>query len=520
MFKKKVFWLTLLVILVYLVYFIFLKVGIPVVDDYWFFHDFSDIAGKPPGEFFKPLFVVRNSHRLVTTHLTSYLFYFVDGRISPEYMLWAGVFFSLAAFAVLYRFLEKYGKEKWILPLALIYFTPQMFSITFFSLVAVQGILSFFMIFLLGFLLVENKSPFWIIFLAVIITFSNGNGMGIWPAGLAGLMMSRRRSLILPWVIAGIVSVGLYFVNYQNTGLVTQPKIGISYIGKVLVFILGFIGNGFDFFPLYYFSDFSHFALSEKGIFLLRVFLIFLIPLLFLWVAGKRLFRNFNGFTASPVNRFVTIVMVFVVFSAFMAGVFRAEFGFGLALSYRYKHYGVLSCMMLVLLLAENTKKTTWLSYVSLLYFVLSYWVFYPFAKDFNLELISGNMNLKTSGETVIHRSYGEEINREINEVLIPDMIKGRVYSLEDGLEAARIRDLSSSEIVALNPAGLSFSDKLFNNYLVRTRSEKGEEVYLPVNLTVGANRGLFNRNLYTAKDDLDSTGKIRSAELYRVVKK
>ena len=440
--KKIHILLFIIPILIFLLYFFHLWNDIPVIDDYWYLNDFIVLKEKTSlARKFEPLFITRNSHRCVPSYIFGYLQMAIFDQIRPKFMLIIGLFSFLGIIFISSKVLLKSSLQL-IFPLLLLTLNPNSFSLTFFPLVSIQVFFTFFVIFYLNYHLVYkiNNNLLIPILLAIVITFSNGNGMLIWPSGFLVLFISKKYSLknYLIWTLFGIISILLYFTNMKNEGVNGNIVISINYISKLVVFIFSFLGNAMDFWPSLNFSNISSFNLLEKTFFCLRIIAIFGFPILFSIILIKRLSKKINiKFKTDDIHLiFIIGIFTYVFLSAIIGGIFRANEGFGMGLSYRYKFYGQIIIILFIILISSTNTFKWFVLQFSLLYFILSYLIFYPYAKNFNNELIISNLNLNDHSNTCIHESFGNGINKDINEVLIPNIKKNKIFLFDDNFVA------------------------------------------------------------------------------------
>jgi hypothetical protein len=468
--------------LLFISYFLFFKSNIPVVDDYWYLHDFTGfLSASTLKEKLQPLFIVRNSHRCIPLYILGYLQILLWGKINLDLMLWVG-FLSLFGIILIFN---KVMSNNWylsssIIPFIFFSFTPQLYSVIFFPLVSIQLVFTFLLITIFFYLLTYQFKPKifpLILFLAITITFSNGNGMGIWLAGFLIMILYPKKYTVkyrIVFMVAGISAILFYFINFNNEGVRPTLKITINYILKVLVFIPSFLGNAVDFFPNFLFSEISKYDDLFK---IITIFRIIIIIGFGLWAIIKIGFLSiFQSLIQKKLlnqpRAFAFGIFSYIMLSNLLAAVFRAQETWGMGLSIRYKLYGSLVILITIIWMADQwSLKKLYLG--GLFYFVISWITYFEPTKVFTNDLNVSYLNIKNSLNTYIHFGYGEVIDNMINQEIIPSAKKSHVvdfreYWLDDIDILNPINDSPKIEMtISNNNLVIKTDSKLFNSKML-----------------------------------------------------
>ncbi|MCK8494413.1 hypothetical protein M0L20_21270 [Spirosoma sp. RP8] len=357
--------LLLLPIAGFFVYFFALRYNIPWFDDFENIPYFLDRFLNAPsaGESVAALLRPNNEHRVVYARLVVLAHYYLTGGINfANLMLWANVGLVLI-FYLLYRALrsqERLSQSALIglLPVPLLLFTAQSYIMTFTAIFSLQYLAIISLVTLTLFVLAINR-PLYVgiaLALGLLSTFSMGNGLLLWPAGVGMLVLQRRWQALAIWIIAGGLSVYLYFLGYP----VQQGNdAGFAYVLQhPLQTIAGFLifsGSVFDLFP----------TLPEKY----RFFLPFLAGLVLMIGLGYWLVRVLVRFVKSDKNYsffeiFVAGCLLFLLANIALIAFFRLRFYFGMALHIPYRIYALalwsVASVLLFSQLSETIRTRIW----------------------------------------------------------------------------------------------------------------------------------------------------------------
>ena len=323
-----------------LLYYFFVSscaVNIPLMDDYDailgfannFFFDFSNKLGL--------LFSQHNEHRFLLGRSLTVLSYFLTGNVNFKTLIIIGNLSLLAFIAVVFVAIVFSGKKIkpfYFLPVCFLLFHPLYWEVSLMAIAALATLAVYFFVFSSLYLLNWPERKYFItaLFVAILATFINGNGMFVFPCGLLILWFYKRYKDLLFWLLGSILTVGLYFIGYSrldSAGSIVRNPMG------AIKFFFYFISSSLA--PL----------LSTELPFRKEILLSVgaLLSLYFLF-----LFRKIR---TQRVNITTITFIVYLLISALFATLRRAGFGEDYAFSNRYALYSSLFIIFTYISLVE-----------------------------------------------------------------------------------------------------------------------------------------------------------------------
>lgn len=353
-------------IAVFFVYFFALRYDIPWFDEYenipYFLQQFVD--ANSVGKRFDALLKPNNEHRVLYARLVVYAQYLLTGGISFQgLMLWGNLGLVLI-FYLLAQSTQSLNSEtlrlspsslsvpdcqlstgtparchcQLLLPLPLILFTAQNYLLTFTAIYTLQYLAIIMLVMLTFFVLALNKPGAFAGALGVgaLATFSMGNGILLWPAGVAMLVVRRRWSWVGIWSVFGAICIWLYFRNYP----VQQGNSeGFAYVLEhplqTLAGFFIFAGSLFDLFPAWPVEQRAVLPLLA-GVVLVGVLAWWLVRVVF-----RREPAGPRNASRSHFEVFLTGVILFLLANMALIAVFRIRFYFGMVLHSSYRTYAL-----------------------------------------------------------------------------------------------------------------------------------------------------------------------------------
>ncbi len=208
----------------------------------------DDFSGK-----WRALFRPNNEHRVVGARLVVLLQQALAGEINFRVLAFIG---NLSVLGIFWLLVKNFRKTEsnilWLLPAALLIFNLQFYAMTFMTIMALQYQLVIFLSFLsFHFLAKNNTLGFWLaVGVAWLDTFSMGNGLMVWPAGVLLLLFQGRWKHLGLWTVLGAAAIFFYFYGYD---FVQGNDKGFAYILanplKIIVGLGAMAGGIFDIFP-------------------------------------------------------------------------------------------------------------------------------------------------------------------------------------------------------------------------------------------------------------------------------
>ena len=314
-------------------------VNIPVWDEYAAALNFLEIYLKENYlQRMLLLFKQFNEHRIFSYLLTVVTEYNILGEINFRYIIIFGNLGMVGLLYCLYRLIDPSNRNILVfVPVVLLIMAP-VNNITDWGILTMNSINEFLLVFAaLSFLNRQGSTAFSIaIVLAFIATFSFGNGMIVFPAGLLILYFKSTRSswMIFIWTFLMVAFIILYFINFNYT---TSPYSKILILHQPfygLYFFLTFFG-GF----IKLFGNHSH-----------------LLPItgcIILIITCYILLSKWKYFTEKPL---IMAYLFFIFTSAVTVTISRIGFGIDTASANRYRLLPVIF-LGIVYIAVINTRK-------------------------------------------------------------------------------------------------------------------------------------------------------------------
>ncbi|SOE20709.1 hypothetical protein SAMN06298216_1193 [Spirosomataceae bacterium TFI 002] len=440
MWEKKSGFFVFAILGIFCWYFFSLLDNIPRDDEYWLLADFNGFySQKSFWEQVGTLFKIKNSHRFVPVFALYAIILKIFGIINLKLVVCFAFILLLAFIYLLSKPLK--GKNKlFTIPILLIFLNPMCYSMTFFGEHVMQYLTLFLSmvgcIYLISYRL---NDKFWLLIaVAVICSFTFGNGLLVWIIGAILIASKLEWRKLAFWSAAGISTYFVFFATFHNTGIEGSPFDFLHYLDKFSVFVASFPGNGMDFFPRLIISNFQQYPVSLKLFLALRIALIFALPL-FVLISLLRFFflkRKSLKFSNSPEDSYLLFtigIILFVVFSGGLAAIFRSHIGYGEGVATRYRLFGQLfvlaSYMLYIFYKNFSSKSLKYAIWVCSAYWVISYVVFLPKAKGSSVDFSASKLNVLDHGKTYIFGGYEKDIEDGIDDTLLPSILASNTYN-------------------------------------------------------------------------------------------
>ncbi len=448
-------WVTFLLLVAPIVFFYFISikytVNIPWFDDFESISNFllnwvhaDSISGK-----IESLIRPHNEHRVLTARLLVLVQYWVSGHTNFRALTFLGnlsVFGILAVIAVNFR--RSNRNLVWLLPTVPFLFNLQYYAMTTMTIMSMQYQMVIFLSFLsLYFLSKGTKVALMIsLLIAILDSFSMGNGMMVWPSGVILLLFRFQRSTFVIWCISAIFSIFFYFHGHD---FVQGNDEAFGYIlanpVKVLVGSLAMLGGIFDIVPPISFS--KRMVIPVIAGFTITVFLLLIVSLALirLYKPHSKLYQKFSStFPYISLERmeakefsFWISALAYLFISMILVVFFRTRFNFELVLWSTYKIYpGTFAAITFLLFIRVYTGRKPsvflWLAYaLALITCVSSYWYYIPEVETTRLGRIAYAFNQRMNGiglsatkgttfETMIQEILQESEDRGFYKIPVP----------------------------------------------------------------------------------------------------
>ncbi|RRB14037.1 hypothetical protein [Larkinella knui] len=299
-------------------------------------------------------------HRLLSASCITLLTYLISGTVQlPVLTVIAGLCW-VSSTLLYFKWLKKSALSTiWLIPILFVFLAAAPYQVIYWPMAALQHLVVVFLCFItLYFLSAEEKtSPrliLWAISFAFITTFSAGNGMAVWPAGLLVLGLRRDVKYSLIWFFCSVLSVTLYLWDLPRTGLPSDQAAKLlltNALRKIIGFFAG-LGSAIHTKSYESFLDDANYVFSLKYP---SIYLGLLIVLLFGW-AFRKTILNYDS-RISPVLG--CTVFIFISFAFIIWGRTPID-GEIVAFKSRYYPYSIVAICNAIFLMAFLTKATFW----------------------------------------------------------------------------------------------------------------------------------------------------------------
>lgn len=366
----------------------------PEADDYFAIFGFLDsfFAAKTLSEKFTISLGLIGEHRIVFSRLLYLAATWAEGEANLRTFIWLGNLVYLAILPLLYAvFRPSPQKTLYFLPVLFFVLQQQYAEITFSAVCSTQHNVVFcFALLTLYILHRPGKASFLgAALLALLTTFTNGNGFIVLPAGLGLLLFTQQWQRAAAWLLPSAIIVFLYFFNYQARGGDSGLAFLLANPAVVLGFALKFIGSAV------HVSRWGY-GLSVGFGAILTVYFIYLV---------------LSGYARK--NPVMFGFLLFVALTTVATALGRASMGY----AYRYNIYSafflVIAYVSLVDIFGQKTQQVFRPAIVfGVVFWAFSYFDYTDFILTIRREKTANVYNLSQNGFGLMDRYYsGNYIN-------------------------------------------------------------------------------------------------------------
>ncbi|HVD98525.1 MAG TPA: hypothetical protein VNB90_10005 [Cytophagaceae bacterium] len=313
-----------------------LSINFPFYDDYESILKFlvTNETTSNGYEKFSLLFAQHNEHRIVFDRLVAFVEYCLTKKIDFITLNFIGNLALLAIVVLFYKGLSnKKNKNLLIIPVIFLVFNYRYYQISFWAMASLQNLWVLVFAFASLYFLFQSHVKLYIpVLLAIIASFTSGNGMITFIAGIIVLiLLTGITRKLLVWTIMAIITILFYFYHYKKPP--NHPPIVdelIQHPTHYFQYLFSFLGTGVSFDPL---------VAKVTGSILLALAFLFLI---------KKYFRK---------NPVLFSYLIFIILTAIAASLSRFGFGINQALDSRYAINGLLlstCCYLIVIEMGES----------------------------------------------------------------------------------------------------------------------------------------------------------------------
>ncbi|GAB3330533.1 hypothetical protein GCM10027299_35350 [Larkinella ripae] len=335
-------------VLLWIAYFFYYSFDLPWFDDFesipYFLQRFLDTPDW--WEKGKALLQPNNEHRVLYARLVVLVYYFLTDRISFLALMIIGNLALIVILWIFYRLLRRAGLPFWyLLPIPFLLFTAQNYLLTFTALYTLQYLAIIMIVMLALERLARNTSNnFWLaLALTFFGTFSMGNGMLCWAAGVVVLFYQKQWVRLAIWSFVSLTAIYLYFYGYP----VQQGNAeGFSYLlahpFQVLSGFFVYAGSLFDPMPAWP-VEWRMILPLVAGLVMVAYLVFHAIRLLFL--------------ESGPPTHWNAAMLGFIVFfliNTALIALFRTRFGYMMVLWSTYRTYILVLSAITYLIFVSN----------------------------------------------------------------------------------------------------------------------------------------------------------------------
>jgi hypothetical protein len=375
-------------------------------------------------------FSQHNEHRIVTLRAVVFAFYAITHRFNFVFIMLLGNLGLLGIASMFYRFMisrkeVRAGPERMtvhplfaVLPVFFLLFQPQHREITFWAMVSFTHVYAVLFALLSFYFLIRGKdakSFAAAIAFSALAAFTNGNGVFVFPIGILALILMKKFSRLLLWILSGAIYIGFYFLHYARNPAHPEPfaSLAKSILADVQYF-LSILGSAFNF------------GLAPATVTMVAGILL----ILGLLYALKRHILKTDLFLSS--------LAAFILLSLAAVTLTRIGLGVGQSYSPRYK---LLSALMLAILYLaflgrSARKKTVVLCGIvfSLVFCVFSYARNFTSVRDYR-NVLAMNLSEWDAGKADLPYP-----NQEHAEIILRQAAERNIYEPPAFLNIQRIR--------------------------------------------------------------------------------
>jgi hypothetical protein len=300
-------------------------VNFPISDDFALLNFMNKfIQADNFKEEIRLIFMQHNEHRIVTVKLVFLIYHKLFGTINFIHLAFFGNLAVLGIYFALIRQIPEGSdpNKRLALITACLLFQYGSAESMIWAMASIQNYSVLLFTILTMALLKKDILVYFILAMssAVLATFTQGNGIIILIIGSFYMLSQKRYHHLTIWIFVTIAAAYFYFSGYQAPVNHSDPFQFYTQIGKIILFMLAFLGSAF--------------GLSGSNYPLLNIF--FLVPtaVIGLWVCLTTLFLFYQKKYRD--GNILIWINLFIILTSFTAAVSRIDFGLPQALVSRY----------------------------------------------------------------------------------------------------------------------------------------------------------------------------------------
>ncbi|KAA6440947.1 hypothetical protein FEM33_04575 [Dyadobacter flavalbus] len=367
-------------------------------------------------ECFRLLFEQWVEHRIVYSRFTALVSYWIHGAVNFKSIALIGNFSLLGITFLFYKLLHKIQLSvSYLIPAVLTLFSPVMYegnlwagASTVYMPVCLMGIISIFL------LAISSPITFVLaILIAILATYSFGNGMFVFVAGAVVLFKSGKIKHAAIWITAGSAAVAFYFRNFQMYSATNAFGWTVHFKYPIYLFnnFFAFVGGTFNYVenvngPVVY----QNFPALLAGIILTAVLI---------WGIIKILLNR-----AEPVQVTWAGMAIFIMITSAVIAFSRTQSEQMTTISSRYKIYSMAAFLLVYLwcLIYYDKRKIVAAVFtgISAALLLFNYYVYYEKFVDYQCHSLAGLYNYNHHGKWIIYSktAYFEKASKFVSDTI------------------------------------------------------------------------------------------------------
>jgi len=319
------------------------------------------------------VFAQHTEHRFALNKIITLLNYYIS-NIDFKLLLIIGNLALIGVLAILYRSCTILKNKLFLLiPITLLIFQPQYNESIYWATAALANFYILLFAFLSIFLLSKNKKLYFYlsIIFALFATFTMGNGLFVFPVGLAILVYQKRYREAVIWFLVTVAIFVSYFHNYISSA--GHPSLVQALLNPLNTIIHFFTLIG------------APFGSLHPNLLPFSIYVGILIVLYFIYLTIRSYFKK---------NLVIYSFFLFLLITVFVIAFTRSGFGIEQAFSSKYTIVGILFYILSYISFIEifpfmQKKKFVFVFIViSLAFNVVSYYSNFKYIKDHHDSLV------------------------------------------------------------------------------------------------------------------------------------
>ncbi|MEA5457461.1 hypothetical protein VB796_00320 [Arcicella sp. LKC2W] len=437
----------------------------------------------------KALWNLHNEHRIVFPRLIVLLDFYIQGHIDWKVLNTIAAFYYFGIFVFFYQIIKKINLPIWYaLPIAFFIFQPSSQQNFYWTISILQQVGNIFWSMLLFYSIVYFPPKyFWFsIIIALILTFTHGNGL--FALGVVGVLLfiQKRHKELLAWCILILVISIAYFWGYytaQNSNIIGSLSNPLQLIGCFGGFWGSFIREFFKS------NSGIYFAISI-GLIIFGSLLI--LNLIFLWNVffKKKIFDHST--IISKEKLFILAVFAFFAITSGLVSLSRSWSSIEAGFQNRYLHNSVITLLLLYLsILVIKSKIFTKFIGITFLVLGVLYSIFAWYTK---LEILSYQKDTQEADAINYQMNGLSLVNDKSFNANISDILK---QSFNDGVSVFPESSLTSAiqnldKLVSKNGIALPIKIQKDSSLTFSIAGSNYRRIFHLQNLTLPFNGDVF----------------------------